>query len=153
MRPAFLSLAAISNEPGQFFELCLAEIDERRADWPSRTVDRGHTCLSDRACITLSPVSNRNIRKHELSQPGIDLFVVAAPHGRIELLCKVGKKVEDCGGVCRHPYLQIGKREGFGRRQASDISQPVAQAGKDASHQLDIAHSVFEADKVLAALA
>src|SRR5258707_14020464 len=134
MRPGVPPSTAISNELGQLLEFRLAEIYQRRTDWPGRTSNCCHPRLHDRDRITLSPVSNRNVRQHELSQAGIDLFVITLPYSCIELLCKVRKEIEDCGRVCRHTHFQVRKREGFCRWQAASVGQPVAQPVKDASH-------------------
>src|ERR1700736_3094569 len=97
MRLGVPPLTAISNDPGQLLEFRLTNIYQRRTDWPSRTPNSCHSGFHNRDSVTLSPVSNRNVWQYELSQAGIDFFVIAPPHGRIELLGKVRKKVEDCG--------------------------------------------------------
>ena len=92
------------------------------------------------------------LKEQTVTETPLLVFECTLPDGRIEFLRKVREKVEDRGGVGCHTHFQIGKSESFRRWQTSDIGQTVPQAGKDASHQLDVANSILKSDKVRATL-
>ena len=71
----------------------------------------------------------------------------------VEVERPFGHEIEDRRRVSRHAHRQIGGRIGFGGRQATDIGEPVAHAGIDARHQLDVADAILEPDEIGIAVA
>src|ERR1700722_12968987 len=97
--PAVIAFSrAARDQPRQRIHLALIELDQWRSHRTGGTADGTHAGLHDRHRITFVPVSDVDVRQHELPELLEDFDVVAAANSGVETLRPLRYKVEDRGG-------------------------------------------------------